>query len=978
MDQNDQKISDLLSVQENLIRQKSDITIKLEKVQRELCELQREVKVQNSENVELRNSIEEKENRLLQHKVESNEYESRIVKLQQELEIQRSSHKLLTEKPLSSAEDRNTDFEKLNSEIKKLQKLCKAKDAKISKMTQEMNNQDLGDRKDFENKVEKLETTLKEVIDERESMRIENQKLQKMYKGREVKLKKLDEIVTEQEKLLSQYEADKLILSESVNELNEKVEDARYEEQIAQKELQKFTIQRQERIDEIEELRKFIAKKEEEIIKFDGELVHLKDLLQQQNTEFNKRNQSQHVFSSQLEEENTALKSKVEKMDEEIQILKSKIVSLEESHEKHVTESKKLNMVTKGKDTKVKKMEEVLKKKEEELKSVHYQLQEIKKSYESSLEKEEVNAQEILKLQKLGKGKEAKAKKFEDVINMQEKLLADKVTDVVILQGSISEMNLKLEDLGATEQSLRSDLEDHLKTITELKVKCSKLEQNELDLRHALEMKEEIQKLNRELETSKESYNLLLQEKEEVEEQCRKIKHSLLQTEEKLHESENEVQRLSEDLEKVRKEKENIIYETEKMKKVGKGKLTKLGKFQEIVEKQESIISEKDTDLLMMKERINDLSEKLGQKEEELQLLQGDLERMTRWEEVCKQHERTIHDIHQSVEDRTREFTEGNIESDRKISILEEKCSALENTIEFLQRQEKDMELEIQSLSASSSEADYWKNRCQKLEEGNESHLKRIPIVSDLIERQETNPSLAIKPKIQEDSTEDNDPEYEDLNPKQLITTLDKKQALILSMQDNHQKELAALNAKLSKMKTLCKAKDAKIAKLQNMEKDEQNRGDESGSSNARESTDNLSLNSSVVDNEWRERIMHSEVVMQLERQIEDLKDVIQSRDEEIVDGRDFAINQQEELHSLREFLNAKEEDMFGLKERVYGWEDWYDKEFRGIESSLAAMEKSSIEKDTIIANMKEELDSLKDISMTEEPKLLEGKETDV
>ncbi|XP_056017059.1 uncharacterized protein LOC130053686 [Ostrea edulis] len=643
-----------------------------------------------------------------------------------------------------------------------------------------------------------------------------------------------------------------------------------------------------------------------------------------------------------LEEFISSMKGSMLKLDKEKTTLEDELQKADKKENRllqHKVESKEY-------ESRIVKLQQELEiQRKEELKSVHHQLQEIKKSYESSLEKEEVKAQEILKLQKLGKGKEAKVKKFEDVINIQEKLLADKVTYTVILQGSISEMNLKVEDLGATEQSLRSDLEDHLKTIAELKGKCSELEQNERDLRQALEMKEEeIQILNRELETSKKSYNVLLQEKEEVEEQCGKIKHSLLQTKEKLHESENEVQQLSEDLEKVRKERENIIYEAEKMKKVGKGKLTKLRKFQEIVVKQENISSEKDTDLFMMKERINDLSEKLGQKEEELQLLQGDLERMTHWEEVCKQQERTIHDIHQSVKDRTREFTEGNIESERKISIFEEKCSALENTIEFLQRQEKHMELEIQSLSASSSEADDWKTRCQRLEEGNESHLKRIPIVSDLIERQETNPSLAIKPKIQEDSTDDNDPEYEDLNPKQLIITLDEKQALILSMQDNHQKELAALNAKLSKMKTLCKAKDAKIAKLQNMAKDKQNRGDENGSSNARESTDNLSLNSNVVDNEWRRRIMHSEVVMQLERRI----------------------------------LNAKEEDLFGLKERVYGWEDWYDKEFRGIESSLAAMEKSSIEKYTIIASMKEELDYLRDISMTEEAELLEGKETDV
>ena len=864
---------------------------------------------------------------------------------------------------------KNEELVKLQNEVKKLQKLCRAKDAKLAKMNAGTGSSEESQLQDSK---EQLESALREFQKENDTLQSEMQKLQMMYKGRDLKMKKLEEVISEQERRLSEYEAENIILKESVNELNEKVEDARYEEQCAQREMQIALNELEQTNENVMKLQQALDKKDVEVGTLKEEIVTLKDLSFKQSSEISEQNEN----ATESERVHFDLQLNLEKRGEEIQCLKSKIQSLEEDQKKLKAESQKLALVSKGKDAKVKKFEEIIKTKDQEIESLHAQLEDVSRLYEDVIHKEESSNLEIIKLQKLGKGKEAKAKRFEDVITMQEKLLAEKETDSVILQGKISEMEMKIKELETEEIYLLKEIKDNQDVGGDLKARCREFEQREQKLMNILQEKEgEIEKLNSDLKVNKESFNSLLLEKENIEKECAAIQIQLVQTEEKLSKSELEVEQLTQELEKNQKDKDDIAFEVEKMKKIEKGKKSKLNKFQEVVEKQESILSEKETDLLMMKERMNDLSEKLEQKQEEIDLLRNDLDKAYHFEELCKQHELAVSELQQDLEEKSKDYLEDCMNSERKISSLEEKCDALENTVEFLQRREKDRELEMQSLTASVSETDYWKSRCKKMEEENVDGASAMAVVSDIIEQQESSQLFETERPIESHIDEEEGTKETDISA--LKTLLEEKQALFLSMQDNHQKELSALNAKLSKMKTLCKAKDAKISKLQILSKEEESKIEEISNSNTRESTDDLSLNSSGIDSEWRERIMHSEVVMQLEREIEDLKDVIQSREEEIVDGRNFAVNQQEELQALREYVHRNETEIFELKERIYGWEDWYEKDFRNIEASVQTMEDAVAEKDNLIAMLNDEVESLKDASLHSNTELLKAEESD-
>jgi hypothetical protein len=70
----------------------------------------------------------------------------------------------------------------------------------------------------------------------------------------------------------------------------------------------------------------------------------------------------------------------------------------------------------------------------------------LNKNIENVEEEREKFVNEIGKLQKLGKGRDVKAKKFEEVVAVQEKVLVDKDTEVVILKEQINELNCHLED----------------------------------------------------------------------------------------------------------------------------------------------------------------------------------------------------------------------------------------------------------------------------------------------------------------------------------------------------------------------------------------------------------------------------------------------------------------------------------------------------------------------------------------------------
>jgi regulator of replication initiation timing len=106
-----------------------------------------------------------------------------------------------------------------------------------------------------------------------------------------------------------------------------------------------------------------------------------------------------------------------------------------------------------------------------------------------------------------------------------------------------------------------------------------------LDINHELILKLESEKNN------------LMLEKE-------KMEHSVTEIHQEVSDRDISVDKVRKELESVLVEKEQLTLEIAKLKKVGKGKAAKVAKFEDVVSQQENIISEKEMDMIVLKERV--------------------------------------------------------------------------------------------------------------------------------------------------------------------------------------------------------------------------------------------------------------------------------------------------------------------------------------------------------------------------------------
>lgn len=539
--------------------------------------------------------------------------------------------------------------EKLETEISKLQQICKAKEAKVNKITQENEdilmskdsaieklNYDLDESK-FKN--EEIEKQLKFVNSEKDEINAELQKIQKLYKGKDVKNRKFEEVVSEQERIMTDKEAENFMLKERVKGLEHRMEDVLYEEELTRKE---FEILRNENLD----LKDRCYWLEEEIGTIQKDMTEKLDEsqneLQRICAEREDMYASKQLFEEtvqNLEYDKETLTNVIGERETGISEINDELQQAMSARDKLMAENKKLSALLKGKDVKIKKLEGKLKENE----SV---IIDLNKNIENVEEEREKFVNEIGKLQKLGKGHDVKAKKFEEVVAIQEKVLVDKDTEVVILKEQINELNCRLEDLFSEEQGLRDELNESVTTVQQLEEKCHHLEADiEQLISNIKEKDNQIEELKQNLDINHELILKLESEKNNLMLEKGKMEHSVTEIHQEVSDRDINVDKVRKELESVLVEKEQLTLEIAKLKKVGKGRAAKVVKYEEVVSQQENIISEKEMDMIVLKERVQHLTEKLEYSDQELALLSNDLEQALLWKD---KYDILLQDISQS------------------------------------------------------------------------------------------------------------------------------------------------------------------------------------------------------------------------------------------------------------------------------------------------------------------------------------------
>ena len=539
--------------------------------------------------------------------------------------------------------------EKLETEISKLQQICKAKEAKVNKITQESEdilmskdsvieklNYDLDESK-FKN--EEIEKQLKFVNSEKDEINAELQKIQKLYKGKDVKNRKFEEVVSEQERIMTDKEAENVMLKERVKGLEHRMEDVLYEEELTRKE---FEILRNENLD----LKDRCYWLEEEIGTIQKDMTEKLD--ESQNELQRICAEKEDIYASKqlfeetvenLEYDKETLTNVIGERENGISEINDELQQAMSACDKLMAENKKLSALLKGKDVKIKKLEEKCKEDE----SV---IIDLNKNIENVEEEREKFVNEIGKLQKLGKGRDVKAKKFEEVVAVQEKVLVDKDTEVVILKEQINELNCRLEDLFSEEQGLRDELNESVTTVQQLEEKCHHLAADiEQLISNIKEKDNQIEELKQNLDINHELILKLESEKNNLMLEKEKMEHSVTEIHQEVSDRDINVDKVRKELESVLVEKEQLTLEIAKLKKVGKGRAAKVAKFEKVVSQQENIISEKEMDMIVLKERVQHLTEKLEYSDQELALLSNDLEQALLWKD---KYDILLQDISQS------------------------------------------------------------------------------------------------------------------------------------------------------------------------------------------------------------------------------------------------------------------------------------------------------------------------------------------
>ena len=599
-----------------------------------------------------------------------------------------------------------TERDILSAEVKKLHKLCKAKDTRINKMTKEKGglnvsseaNQEL-DTQQVE--LESLREHLEELSKDKQVMGLELQRLKKLYKGRDVKTRKFEEVVTEQEKILVDKDTDVLILRERLHELQELLQDGKYDEDLMRNQLEqevKVNAGLKEKCRSLQN-QVDVLKHEAEIQ--EGQLNHAMDKMEGDKEVFEETLQRAEFKQTEVEKLQTSVKGQ----------------------EKTVSELKKLQKIVKGKEAKLRKIEELVTEKNneiqaktDEVKQITVQCEEFEQKYNDSLEERDQLLLDLDKFQKLRKSRGVKEKKFAEVVQAQERALADKVTDVVVLQERIKDLSSRIIDIQQDDEDVHQQLEESLSVAVEWEDKCEALQEeinmiNDTLVHKNTEIKTLLDKiadanavvinLQQDLDDSHQRLEQALTVAVDWEDKCEALQHEINILNDTLANKDQVIKALEDKVNTDKADEEDIHQQLANALAVAVEWEDKSEALQEEINAINDILDNKNQEIKTLQDRIS-LVNVEPDFEDLHQQLEESLTVAVQWEDRCEALQEEINTVNGFLDDKNQEIT-----------ALQNHIATTTNAVS-IEQDEDDLH---QQLADSLAAAVQWEDRCEALQE---------------------------------------------------------------------------------------------------------------------------------------------------------------------------------------------------------------------------------------------------------------------
>ena len=461
--------------------------------------------------------------------------EAKIRKLEEKLSVQENEAKILREildqkeTDLSRVHDDRIAFDKLNEEkiILDFELQCakeelaalrgrdnteysERKKSDVSSVAGKEDITDVFEVSELNSDI--IKSKIVNVLQENKKLKLENGKLQKLSKGKEAKVKKVEDLISQQQKLISDKETDIFILKESIKDLTDKVNTLTEDEQDLRYRLENALLDRDEWYDHCQNLEDQLDAAHESIDIKNDELLRLDETVDADretidNLIYEKESLERDVVA--LQDELECLRNTLDQKTEQIKGYEAQLKVLQGEKEKFSSEIKKLQMVKKGKDAKAKKLEEsvhvqenAMEAKEEFIATLQNRLQETEiqvhtLNFENKELKSQIQEQESDK--QILQNKESKLEN--DLTELNTKLLGQN-QQIRDLQEHILSQDLRFEN-------------QHAKTAEEIQLK--KARENELEecLNVELMQKTELERKLQDIEQAIKQTNLALTDKNE-------------------------------------------------------------------------------------------------------------------------------------------------------------------------------------------------------------------------------------------------------------------------------------------------------------------------------------------------------------------------------------------------------------------------------------------------------------------------------
>ena len=607
---------------------------------------------------------------------------------------------------------------------------------------------DFIDHADNEKNLKELKDQLRIVTEDRNKFKSDNKKLIKIGKGKDTKLRIMTENFEKLRKERDELLADRDSLENKVQDLS-----SSFIDQFENKNADDFKSayeQMKEKCDakdkEIEELRSLQRR------------VALSDFDDKQVSEI-----------SVLNRENEKLKLEATRLEKIGKGKTATILKINQDFDKSLKEKESEIQL---KMTQIDNLESLLAVAHNDVEALHAEMNKMKADY--------------TKIQKVNKGKDAKVKKMGEVILEKEKEINQITDNNTRLHEQLNALNAELSTLNEKERHLQDELQLSYDKSKDLEKKCQELNEKILEMEKKLQKKQdEINDLN----DNKKVMKKLTEEKIILEFELDCAKQELEQMRSSLESEELRRQEISLNVSGVMKEKDEIIaegnvlkeslqdlsssivdgteeshenldtsrmsfeelkskiagllshnkklqQEKSKLVKLGKGKEAKLKHMENFIQEQQKILSEKDTDILIMQENIKDMNSKLEVLEEVDSDLRYRLDRaladLDEWKAHCHDLEDQIDDAHEAIDKKNEEIQ--NMEED--LSIAGEKIDHLLLDKDDLMKEHQYLSSELQKykqiVAGKEDEVKAYRGEIEKVEKERkdlETEVKKLHLL---------------------------------------------------------------------------------------------------------------------------------------------------------------------------------------------------------------------------------------------------------